>query len=45
VRAAITVVPPIERCGQEQMLGYAKAVKKTAAGLSAALGYRGGAAT
>lgn len=41
VRAAITVVPAIERCSQEQMQGYAAAVKRTASELSTALGYRG----
>lgn len=41
VRAAITVVPAVERCSQEQMQGYAAAVRKTASELSTALGYRG----
>jgi DNA-binding IclR family transcriptional regulator len=42
VRAAITVVLPIERCSPAEMELYAAAVKKTAANLSKALGHRGG---
>ncbi len=41
VRASLSVVAPPERCTQEQMRGYAAAVKKTAADLSSALGYHG----
>jgi IclR family transcriptional regulator, KDG regulon repressor len=39
-RAAVTVVAAVERSSPEQMAGYAAAAKKTAADLSAALGYR-----
>ena len=42
LRAAITVVAPIERCSPEEMQRYAAAVKKSAAALSAALGHRVG---
>ena len=41
IRASISVVAPPERCSEEQLQGYAVAVKKAAADLSAALGYRG----
>ena len=41
LRAALTVVPPIERCGPEEMKRFARAVKEAAAALSAALGHRG----
>ena len=41
LRASLSVVAPPERCSEEQMQGYAAAVKRTAADLSAALGYRG----
>lgn len=34
LRGAVTVVPPIERCTEEQMLEYAAAVKKTAAAIT-----------
>jgi len=34
LRGAVTVVPPIERCSEEQMQGYAAAVKRTAAEIS-----------
>jgi DNA-binding IclR family transcriptional regulator len=40
VRAAISVVAPPERCSKEQMRDYAEAVRKTAAKVSATLGYR-----
>jgi IclR family transcriptional regulator, KDG regulon repressor len=40
VRAAMSVVAPPERCSEEEMQSYAKAVKKAAAELSSALGYR-----
>jgi DNA-binding IclR family transcriptional regulator len=42
VRAAITVVMPIERCSPAEMKGYALAVTRKAAELSTALGHRGG---
>lgn len=42
LRAALTVVMPIERCSPEEMEGYAAVVKRKAAELSAALGHRGG---
>ena len=41
LRASLSVVAPPERCSEEEMQGYAAAVKKAAADLSAALGYRG----
>ena len=41
LRASVSVVAPPERCNEEQMRSYAEAVKKTAAELSFALGYRG----
>jgi IclR family transcriptional regulator, KDG regulon repressor len=41
LRAALTVVAPIERCSPDEMERYAAAVKKTAADLSKALGHRG----
>lgn len=45
LRAAMTVAMPIERCSRpEEMEGYAAIVKRKAAELSAALGYRGSAA-
>ena len=37
LRGAITVVPPIERCSEEQMLEYGAAVKRTAGRISAKL--------
>ena len=39
VRASLSVVAPPERCSEEQMGGYAAAVKRVAAELSSALGY------
>ncbi len=41
LRASLSVVAPPERCSEEQMQSYAMAVKRTAAELSVALGYRG----
>lgn len=41
LRAALTVVAPIERCSPAEMERYAAAVRKTAADLSRALGHRG----
>ncbi len=41
VRASLSVVAPPERCSEEQMQGYAAAVKKAAFELSSALGYPG----
>ena len=38
LRGAITVVPPIERCSEEEMLEYGSAVKRTAAAVSKKLG-------
>jgi DNA-binding IclR family transcriptional regulator len=40
LRASISVVAPPERCSEEQLQGYAAAVKRVAAQVSAALGYR-----
>jgi DNA-binding IclR family transcriptional regulator len=40
VRASLSVVAPPERCSEEQMQHYALAVKRAAAELSEALGYR-----
>jgi IclR family transcriptional regulator, KDG regulon repressor len=40
LRAAISIVAPIERCNETEMLRYAAAVKKSAAELSEKLGYR-----
>ena len=40
LRAALTVVAPIERCSPEEMERYAAAVRRTAAELSKALGHR-----
>jgi DNA-binding IclR family transcriptional regulator len=37
LRGAITVVPPIERCSEEQMLEYGAAAKRTAGRISAKL--------
>jgi DNA-binding IclR family transcriptional regulator len=42
LRAAITVVPPVERCSPEQMEQYAASVRRAAAAVSEALEYRGG---
>jgi IclR family KDG regulon transcriptional repressor len=39
LRAALTVVAPIERCSQEEMERYAQAVRRTASDLSKALGH------
>jgi DNA-binding IclR family transcriptional regulator len=40
LRASLSVVAPPERCSEEQMQSYAAAVKRSAAQVSAALGYR-----
>jgi DNA-binding IclR family transcriptional regulator len=40
LRASISVVAPPERCSEEQMQGYATAVKRATAELSSALGYK-----
>jgi IclR family transcriptional regulator, KDG regulon repressor len=40
LRASLSVVAPPERASEEQLQAYAEAVKKTAAELSSALGYR-----
>jgi DNA-binding IclR family transcriptional regulator len=42
LRASLSVVAPPERCSEEQIQAYAAAVKKTAAEISAALGYQAG---
>jgi DNA-binding IclR family transcriptional regulator len=42
LRASLSVVPPTERCSEVQMQGYAEAVKRAAAELSAELGYQAG---
>ncbi len=40
LRASISVVAPPERCSESEMQSYAAAVKRTAAEISAALGYQ-----
>ena len=45
VRAGLAVVVPIERCGDNEMLAYATAVKRTACELSREMGYRGDSPT
>jgi IclR family transcriptional regulator, KDG regulon repressor len=41
LRAAVSLVPPIERFSDAEVRDYVAAVKRTAASLSAELGYRG----
>jgi DNA-binding IclR family transcriptional regulator len=40
VRASLSVVVPIERCGEAEMLAYTEAVKRAAHALSREMGYR-----
>jgi len=41
VRASLSVVVPIERCGEAEMTAYMEAVKRVAQHLSREMGYRG----